>query len=63
MPSTTTSSLLCTKVSAFEVSLNELSSYFEDYLDDPKKITKLDYVRRPNYIAETCKMTEKVRGL
>ena len=27
----------------------------------PKKTTKLDYVRRPNYIAETCKMTKFVR--
>ena len=31
---------------------------FEDCLDDQKKITKLDYVRWPNSIAETCKMTK-----
>ena len=27
----------------------------------PKKMTKLDYVRRPNYIAEKCKKTEFAR--
>ena len=35
--------------------------YHEDCLDDRKKMTELDYVRRLNYIAETCKMTEFAR--
>ena len=29
----------------------------------PKKMTELDFVRRPNFIAKTCKMTKIVGGL
>ena len=33
----------------------------EDCLDDRKEMTERDYVRWPNYIAETCKMTKFAR--
>ena len=36
------------------------SSWDEDFLDARKRMTKLNYVRKPNSIAKTCKMTKFV---